>query len=92
MKKIIICLIAGILGSTAYAVSQQSRPRDVKHRILKTFHSRVYKNDYPLREIPVAPHRASLLTRKAPVQTKAFTDRVWFPGEWEEVKAIIVTP
>ena len=92
MKKIIVCLIAGILGSTAYAVSQQSRPRDVKHRILKTFHSRVYKNDYPLREIPVAPHRASLLSRKAPVQTQTFTDRVWFPGEWEEVKAIIVTP
>ena len=49
MKKIIVWLIAALLSSTAYALSQQGRPRDVKHKILKTFHSRVYKNEYPLR-------------------------------------------
>ena len=45
-----------------------------------------------MREIPAAPYSASLGSRKAPAQSRAFTDRVWFPGEWEEVKAIMVTP
>ena len=92
MKKIIVCLIATILCSAAYSLSEPGRPRDAKLKRVKTFHSRVYKNEYPLREIPVAPNSASLGSRKAPAQSRAFTDRVWFPGEWEEVKAIIVTP
>ena len=92
MKKIIVCLIATILCSAAYSLSELGRPRDAKLKRVKTFHSRVYKNEYPLREIPAAPYSASLGSRKAPAQSRAFTDRVWFPGEWEEVKAIIVTP
>ena len=84
--------MAVLLGAITNAFSQQDLPVDVNYKILKTFHSRVYNNEYPLREIPVAPHRASLPSRKASAQGKAFTDRVWFPGEWEEVKAIIVTP
>ena len=92
MKKTVAFLIAAILSSAAYAQCQQGSVQDAKHEVFKTFHSRAYKNQYPLREIPVAPHRASLLPAKVSAQTKAFTDRVWFPGEWEEVKAIIITP
>ena len=92
MKKTVSFLIAAIVSTNVYAQRQQGCIQDAKHKIFKTFHSRAYKNEYPLREIPVAPHRASLLSRKSPAQTKTFTDRVWFPGEWEEVKAIVVTP
>ena len=92
MKKVIACLIAAILTVNVNAQRQQRSVQDAKHKVFTTFHSRVYKNEYPLRKIPVAPYRETLLPGKTPAQPQAFTDRVWFPGEWEEVKAIIVTP
>lgn len=51
MKKTIACLIATILSSAAYAERQHGSVQDAKHEVFKTFHSRAYKNEYPLRKM-----------------------------------------
>ena len=61
-----------------------------KHSIFRTFHQRAYAGEYPLRQIPTMPATTSQAQRKAAKQT-TFNERVWFPGEWEEVKAIVLT-
>ena len=88
---ILLCIV--VQGAVVvYAQNPQGHPQDMRHKILNTFHKRVYNHEYPLREIPVATSQSAHQTRKAPNRTASFTDRVWFPGEWEEVKAIILTP
>ena len=87
----LVCMIAqGTVAVNAQSLS--NRTQDMRHKILKTFHSRVYNHEYPLREIPVETSPSVHQTRKTQDRAASFTDRVWFPGEWEEVKAIMVTP
>jgi hypothetical protein len=88
---VLMCMIAqGTVAVNAQSLS--GRAEDMRHKILKTFHKRVYNHEYPLREIPVETSPNAHQTRKSLGRTASFTDRVWFPGEWEEVKAIMVTP
>ena len=51
-----------------------------------------YTGQYPVRHLPKAT--PELMTRAADAsgQPFVFPHRVWFPGEWEEVKAIVVAP
>ena len=87
----LVCMIAqGTVAVNAQSLS--NRTQDMRHKILKTFHKRVYNHEYPLREIPVETSPSVHQTRKTQDRAASFTDRVWFPGEWEEVKAIMVTP
>lgn len=84
---VLMCMIAqGTVAVNAQSLS--GRAEDMRHKILKTFHKRVYNHEYPLREIPVETSPNAHQTRKSPGRAASFTDRVWFPGEWEEVKAI----
>lgn len=92
MKKLFLYLIAFMAGFVTYAQSWQSSAQDMGQRVLRTFHKRVFNNEYPLREIPVASGQAAHLSKRIPLRTKAFPKRVWFPAEWEEVKAIMITP
>ena len=68
--------------------AQTTLSEQMQREIFHTFHSRVYSGQYPMPEVPVAP-RSSV---KGDDLKALPTDRVWFPGEWEEVKAVIVTP
>ncbi len=50
-------------------------------------HMRDYSKEYTKSNIP----QQNTITQSKGVQALP-EDRVWFPGEWEEVKAIVVTP
>ena len=78
--------VAMIFASDAFA--QTTRSEEMQREIFRTFHSRVYSGQYPMPEVPVAA-RSSV---KGNAMKSLPSDRVWFPGEWEEVKAVIVTP
>ena len=75
-----------------HAQSSTDQRREMKREIFKTFHKRSYTGESPLRKIPTLPSTTYQTIRRAKTEAPLFTDRVWFPGEWEEVKAIILTP
>ena len=87
MKKIILSLTALIMafGAMAQHVNHDSPMlkewRQTKQ--MRDISQQAAKSNIPLGEA-LAPKTTN---------TKALPDdRVWFPGEWEEVKAIVVTP
>ena len=87
MKKIFVVLALCGLGLSAFAQSQEPTEEQ-----LRQYRQLVHKRDISDRHltsgIPLGPAQVA-----AKGSTKALpTDRVWFPGEWEEVKAIVVTP
>jgi len=85
MKKTL--LLAALCSLAMGAAAQSLRPteemmRDFRNTVQKRDISKVRNANIPLSS-QVAPE---------PKQAKAMPDgRVWFPGEWEEVKAIAVT-
>lgn len=85
MKKIItlgLALVAGIVGAMA-----QSRPTP---EMMKEFRQTIQKRDISQRHLESNIPLASVIN--TPKTPKALpTDRIWFPGEWEEVQAIVVT-
>ena len=88
MKKNIILALAIIASTTA--IAQNNRPTDDMMRLYRqTIQKRDISNRASESNIPlsaVATPAPKDLTKDLP------EDRVWFPGEWEEVKAIVVTP
>ena len=63
---VLVCMMAQ--GTVAVnAQNQSGRAEDMRHKILKTFHKRVYNHEYPLREIPVATSPSAHQTRSVPV-------------------------
>ena len=79
----------------ATAGAQDIDTREATREIYNTFHKKVYSNEYPLRQIPVADkstNNKALSASRTLIRSSQSHERVWFPGEWEEVKAIIVTP
>jgi len=87
MKKTILSIIAlaCCLSIAAQSLSEQQQRewRQLKHKRDISLQSR--KPQYPL--APETTAKSSADYAKDLPQ-----DRVWFPGEWEEVKAIVVTP
>lgn len=56
----------------------------------RLFHKHVYKGEYERPALKVenpSPRSGARNALGAPLN-----DRIWFPGEWEEVKAIVVCP
>jgi len=90
MKKIILTLAAALVTFCGTAQNQQDEATRMQKEILKTFHKRDLSQQPPKSHIPMA----SQATKQSSDQTiKSLPgDRVWFPGEWEEVQAIVVTP
>ena len=55
-------------------------------------HKQAYNGEYPLPNLPKASESLLRVARDASGQPLNFPERVWFPGEWEEVKAVCVSP
>ena len=86
MKHAFTILILILLAATAVAQTpdnDDSRATAWRHAL----HHRDQYQPAGKRPIPVAT-----TTTEAKGTTALPTDRVWFPGEWEEVKAVVVTP
>ena len=86
MKKTILTLLtlALALGATAQnATTHEEMMREWRQMKQKRDISQQAKySNIPMGEAAASPKDAKALPE----------DRVWFPGEWEEVKAIVVTP
>lgn len=87
MKKIVLMLAAAAV--TLGAAAQGQQPTE---QMMREFRQTIQKRD-------ISRHHLETnipLSAAAPASKKASKalpeDRVWFPGEWEEVKAIVVTP
>ena len=89
MKKILLIAAAiSIFNFQLSTLNAQQQPTDQMMKEWRQMkQSRTVGTDYKNSNIP--------LGEAAPVAKNAKAlpdDRVWFPGEWEEVKAIVVTP
>ena len=86
MKRIILTLltVALALGATAQNATTHDEMmrewRQMKHK--RDISQQAKQSSIPLGEATATAKDAKALP----------DDRVWFPGEWEEVKAIVVTP
>ncbi|MBP5327834.1 MAG: agmatine deiminase family protein [Bacteroidales bacterium] len=91
MRKIFILALALITMGSAMA-QEPTRTRDeMRQYLLKTKHKRDFSQQYKNSNIPLAPATQETKngSKSAGLQLPANN---WFPGEWEEVKAIVVTP
>ena len=77
-----------LLALTVTANAQDKKQQTVDiHKILN---KRSISNILPRPNFPIATPE-EMRRAKANEEPLNFTDRVWFPGEWEEVKAVVVT-
>lgn len=75
------------LAVSAVAVAQSSEKR--ASSLSRLLHKHVYQGEY---ERPAVKVEAPKDARRAKNALGAsFNERVWFPGEWEEVKAVVIT-
>ena len=87
MKKTLI-LTAAALTTLGFA-AQSQQPTEEMMRIWRQtvtkrdISQKAQQSNIPLSQVPATKRQAA---KDMP------TGRVWFPGEWEEVKAIVVTP
>ena len=87
MKQIVLLLAAVAVSLGAGAQGQQPTEQ-MKREFRQTIQKRDISRHHLETNIPLSATAPA--SKKA---TKALPeDRVWFPGEWEEVKAIVVTP
>ena len=87
MKKVILVLIVLIASGNIFA----QRPTEQMMQQWRQFkQQRDASQNYRSSEIPLADEISSTAPKAAPKALPA--DRIWYPGEWEEVKAIVVTP
>lgn len=85
MKKIFLTVIALAMAFVAGAQTQLTPEMKCEWRQMK--HQRDFSKQYERSNIPMGEAAPSAKGVKAFPE-----DRVWFPGEWEEVQAIVVTP
>ena len=92
--KTALLLLSSMLATAAYAQhtaddgQRTLKPGTLSHLL----HKQAYNGEYPLPNLPKAPESLRRVARDASGQPLNFPDRVWFPGEWEEVKAVCVSP
>ena len=87
LLKLFTLLLLSLAFSTS-AVAQTTEKR--ASSLSRILHKQVYKGEYKRPAIKVenpSPKSGVRNALGAPLD-----DRVWFPGEWEEVKAIVVSP
>ena len=87
MKKIFILLAATII--TFGATAQSNRPTD---EMMRQFRNTVQKRDISKRHLTSNIPQATAPKGEAKYTTGMPNASFWFPGEWEEVQAIVVTP
>ncbi|MCR5822620.1 MAG: agmatine deiminase family protein [Bacteroidales bacterium] len=89
IKKIILVVAMSVLTSAAMA-QVGTMTKEMKDAYRAKFHNRMVsakaKSSIPLGETVAAPSLKGQSLKSLP------SDRIWFPGEWEEMKAIVVTP
>ena len=86
MKKILLTLLAAILAFSSMAQHATTR-EDMMKEWRQMKQKRDISQQAKLSSIPLGEAAPASKNAKALPD-----DRVWFPGEWEEVKAIVVTP
>lgn len=89
MKKTLTMLAVALLAFTAAAQVQPMSREDLR----RSFRQTVQKRDVSKRHLETSIPLATAPVSPKGNAVKGLPDgRVWFPGEWEEVKAIVVTP
>ena len=89
MKKTLLLLASVLTAFGAMAQNQQMSQED----LLRSFRQTVHKRDISKRHLEsTIPLGTMAPSTKGSAAKSLPEDRVWFPGEWEEVKAICVTP
>lgn len=85
MRKTIVLLLLTALASVVVAQEPASKD-DVRRHKLQTIQQRNASRIVRDQDFPVA-------AQTSPSQPKSakLNERVWYPGEWEEVKAIVIT-
>ncbi len=86
MKRIIL-MLAAVVMTTAVVAQNATTEEDMMRQWRQMKHQRDISGQAKLSNIPLGE---TLVEPKG--QQSLPEDRVWFPGEWEEVKAITVTP
>ena len=90
MNKIIFIVLASV--AIAYGAMAQSQQIS-EEELLRNFRQTVQKRDISKRYLESSIPLSSMAPATKGDNTKSLPeDRVWFPGEWEEVQAICVTP
>ena len=81
-------LLAVLLALSVTANAQDKKQQTVD--IHKMLQKRSITNILPKPDFPIATAEDMRRAKDASGAPLSFPDRVWFPGEWEEVKAIVV--
>ena len=87
MKKIVLFLAAAAVTLGATAQSQQPT-----EQMMREFRQTIQKRDISKRHLETNIPLSTTAPATKSASKALPEDRVWFPGEWEEVKAIVVTP
>ena len=81
------------LLAVLFALSVTANAQDTKQQTFnlhKLMHKRAIPKNFPKPDFPIATAEDMRRAHDASGAPLNFPDRVWFPGEWEEVKAIVV--
>ena len=81
-------LLAVFLALTVTANAQDKKQQTFN--LHKLMHKRAIPKNIPQPDFPIATAEDMRRAHDASGAPLNFPDRVWFPGEWEEVKAIVV--
>lgn len=89
---VLTLLFSILLTMPTYAQGASEKPYAKSHNVHEVLHKRTYNGEYPLPNLPMASEVLKTSGAKDALgQPLSLPERVWFPGEWEEVKAIVVT-
>lgn len=91
MRRLFITSLFLLVTAGSFAQGTSDQKESIRDKMLKIMNKRAYTGQYELPNYPIAKP-SSTRGYDALGQPLVFNDRVWFPGEWEEVKAIVVSP
>ena len=94
MKKLSFLLLSLVLASAGFAQETMKEKLEAVYNtaFYKMMHQRAQPSNFPKPSFPEATPASMAKAHDAAGAALNFPDRVWFPGEWEEVKAIVVSP
>ena len=81
-------LLTVLLALSVTANAQDSKQQTFN--LHKLMHKRAIPKNFPKPDFPIATAEDMRRAHDASGAPLNFPDRVWFPGEWEEVKAVVV--
>ena len=89
-KPLALTLLFFALVTMSYAQDNKAKSKPKEETLLQVLEKRNYAG--PRTKYPVASPELLHKAKDVTGQPLNFPDLVWFPGEWEEVKAILVSP